>query len=53
MRQEAYNHYFRQGFRRGYEDGYHDDYGYGPHDNGSASILPAVLALILGLQLFN
>ena len=53
VRQSAYNHYFRQGFRRGYEDGYQDDYRYGRYDNGSASILPAVLAVILGLQLFN
>lgn len=53
VRQNAYNHYFRQGFRRGYEDGYYNHYRYGRYNNGSANILPAVLSIILGLQLFN
>jgi hypothetical protein len=53
VRQDAYNHYFRQGFRRGYDDGHQDDYRYGRYSNGSASILPSVLAAVLGLQLFN
>jgi hypothetical protein len=45
-----YNHYFRQGFRRGYEDGYYDRYRYGRYHDGRASILQAVLAMILALQ---
>jgi hypothetical protein len=53
VRQDAYNHYFRQGFRRGYDDGHQDAYRYGRYNNGSASILPTVLSTILGLQLFN
>jgi len=52
VRQEDYNHYFRQGFRRGYSDGYNQDYRYGRYDqnNGSASLLQTVLSLILNLQ---
>jgi hypothetical protein len=45
-----YNYYFRQGFQRGYQDGYGDRYQYGRYDQGNASILQAVLALILNLQ---
>lgn len=54
VRQDTYNHYFRQGFQRGYDDGYYSQQRYGHYDdNNSLSILPVVLAAILGLQLFN
>ena len=45
-----YNHYFREGFRRGYEDGYNSRYQYGRFDNGSYSILDAILSQILNFQ---
>ncbi|HZV22332.1 MAG TPA: hypothetical protein VFF93_01030 [Luteimonas sp.] len=49
--QSDYAYYFRQGFRRGYDDGYHSRDQYGRYDdNGSGSILQAVLAAILNLQ---
>ena len=49
-----YANYFRQGFRRGYEDGYYARGQYGRYDdNGSGSILQAVLAAILNLQPLN
>ena len=48
--QRDYNYYFREGFRRGYQDGYGRQYQYGRYDNGTNSILEAVLALILNLQ---
>ncbi len=49
-----YQHYFRQGFRRGYQDGYSDRYSYGYRRNdGSYGVIAAVLAAIVGLQLFN
>ena len=51
--QADYNYYFRQGFRRGYEDGYYGRDRYGRHDDNSASILAAVLAAILNLQLLR
>ncbi len=42
-----YQYYFRQGFERGYRDGYYGRSQYGRYDNGNASILPAVLSMIL------
>jgi hypothetical protein len=48
-----YSYYFRQGFRRGYEDGYYSRYQYGVYQNGSYSILGAVVNTILGLQSYN
>lgn len=48
--QNAYNYYFRQGFQRGYNDGYNDRSQYGRYNNGSGSILGAVMAVILNLQ---
>ena len=45
-----YAYYFRQGFQRGYDDGYYGRSQYGRYDNDNASILQAVLALILNLQ---
>ena len=48
-----YEHYFREGFRRGYEDGYHSSSRYGGYNNGTLSILGAILEQILGLQLLN
>jgi len=50
VRQEDYNHYFREGFQRGYEDGYYDRRQYGNNTNGSDSLLGAVLEAILNLQ---
>jgi hypothetical protein len=50
VRRDDYNYYFRQGFQRGYQDGYGNRYQYGRYDQGNASILQAVLALILNLQ---
>ena len=51
LSQDDYNHYFRQGFRRGYDDGYYRREQYGRYDdNGSGSLLQAVLAAILNLQ---
>ena len=47
--QSDYNYYFREGFRRGYDDGYASAHRYGTVSNGTASILGAVLAGILGL----
>jgi flagellar biosynthesis/type III secretory pathway protein FliH len=51
--QSEYNHYFREGFRRGYEDGYYSRQNYGVYQNGTYSILGAVLGQILNLALFN
>jgi aryl-phospho-beta-D-glucosidase BglC (GH1 family) len=48
-----YSYYFRQGFRRGYEDGYYSRYQYGSYQNGSYSILGAVVNTILGLQSYD
>jgi len=50
LAQEDYNYYFRQGFQRGYQDGYSSRYQYGRYDNGSYSVLGAVLSKILNLQ---
>jgi len=48
-----YQNYFREGFRRGYEDGYRQSSRYGRYNNGTGSILGAILEGILGLQLLN
>jgi aryl-phospho-beta-D-glucosidase BglC (GH1 family) len=48
-----YSYYFREGFRRGYEDGYYSRYQYGSYNNGSYSIIGAVLNTILGLQPYS
>lgn len=48
-----YQYYFREGFRRGYEDGYYSTSRYGRYNNGTFSILDAILDGILGLQLLN
>jgi flagellar biosynthesis GTPase FlhF len=50
VRQEDYNHYFREGFQRGYEDGYYGRRTYGTNANGSDSLLGTVLNMILNLQ---
>jgi len=50
VRQEDYNHYFREGFRRGYEDGYYSRRQYGSRVDGSDVLLGTVLSVILGLQ---
>ena len=50
VRQEDYNHYFREGFQRGYEDGYYNRRQYGTSTNGSDSLLGTVLNTILNLE---
>ena len=50
VRQDDYNHYFREGFQRGYEDGYYERNTYGANTNGSDSLLGTVLNMILNLQ---
>ena len=50
VRQEDYNHYFREGFQRGYEDGYYNRRQYGTSINGSDSLLGTVLNTILNLE---
>jgi hypothetical protein len=50
VRQDDYNHYFREGFQRGYEDGYYGRRTYGTNANGSDSLLGTVLNTILNLQ---
>ena len=50
VQQDDYNYYFRQGFQRGYEDGYYGRRQYGRNNNGSDSLLSAVLIAVLGLQ---
>lgn len=50
VRQEDYNHYFREGFQRGYEDGYDEHRRYGSSTDGSDTLLGAVLNAILNLQ---
>ncbi|HNV83893.1 MAG TPA: hypothetical protein PLF92_05345 [Arenimonas sp.] len=50
VQQDDYNYYFRQGFQRGYEDGYYGRRKYGRNNNGSDSLLSAVLITVLGLQ---
>ena len=50
VRQDDYNHYFREGFQRGYEDGYYERRTYGTNANGSDSLLGTVLNMILNLQ---
>jgi len=50
IRQDDYNHYFREGFQRGYEDGYYGRRTYGTNANGSDSLLGTVLNMILNLQ---
>lgn len=56
---QEYTHYFREGFQRGYNDGYGSRRQYGTYssnylggydNNGSATILQAVLGTILNLQ---
>ena len=50
VRQDDYNHYFREGFQRGYEDGYYDRRQFGTTTNGSDSLLGTVLSAILNLE---
>ena len=50
VRQDDYNHYFREGFQRGYEDGYYGRRKYGNNINGSDSLLGTVLNAILNLE---
>jgi hypothetical protein len=50
VRQDHYNHYFREGFQRGYEDGYHNRRKYGTSTGGSDSLLGTVLNTILSLE---
>lgn len=50
VRQDDYNHYFREGFQRGYEDGYDDRRQYGASTNGSDFLLDTVLNAILNLE---
>jgi flagellar biosynthesis GTPase FlhF len=50
VRQDDYNHYFREGFQRGYEDGYYGRRTYGTNAKGSDSLFNAVLNQILNLQ---
>jgi hypothetical protein len=50
VRQDDYNHYFREGFQRGYEDGYYGRRTYGTNAEGSDSLLNTVLNKILNLQ---
>jgi flagellar biosynthesis/type III secretory pathway protein FliH len=45
-----YQHYFQQGFQRGYEDGFNSRFRYGSINNGSVSILGAILNQVLNLQ---
>jgi flagellar biosynthesis GTPase FlhF len=49
VRQDDYNHYFREGFRRGYEDGYYNRRKYGG-TAGSDSLKDNVLRSILNLE---
>ncbi|CAN0481056.1 unnamed protein product, partial [Phaeothamnion confervicola] len=46
---DDYRYYFRQGFRRGYADGYNSRSQYGIENDGSMSILTAVMSQILKL----
>ena len=50
VERDDYNYYFRQGFRRGYQDGYNSRYRYGVYENGSYSMLDAILSQVLGFQ---
>lgn len=59
---QEYIHYFREGFKRGYNDGYGSRRQYGRYssnylggydNNGTATILQAVLGTILNLQQMN
>jgi hypothetical protein len=50
VRQDDYNHYFREGFQRGYEDGYYDRRQYGSSTQGTDSLLGTVLNAILNLE---
>jgi hypothetical protein len=64
IRQDEYNHYFREGFQRGYEDGYYDRQKYGrkrDKDDGNLIegindewlIAGGVVAAIIGYQLLT
>ncbi len=60
VRQDEYNHYFREGFQRGYEDGYYGRQNYGRrNDNDSGGIndewliAGAVIAAIIGYELLT
>lgn len=50
VRQDDYNHYFREGFQRGYEDGYYNRQQYGSSATGSDSLMDTVLRSILNLE---
>lgn len=50
VRQDDYNHYFREGFQRGYDDGYYGRRTYGRRDNGAYSMLDQAMTTVLGLQ---
>lgn len=49
MRQQDYNHYFREGFQRGYKDGYYNRRKYGS-TAGSDSLKGNVLKSVLNLE---
>ena len=58
IRQDEYNHYFREGFQRGYEDGYYGRQKYGRrNDSGGINdewlIAGAVVAAIIGYQVLT
>lgn len=48
-----YRYYFRQGFERGYRDGYYGRSQYGLYRSGGATILPAILGMILAFSIDN
>lgn len=53
VRQDDYNHYFREGFQRGYDDGYYSRNTYGRRHDGSYSMLDTVLITVLALQVLR
>ncbi|HEX5755276.1 MAG TPA: hypothetical protein VFY12_02870 [Arenimonas sp.] len=53
VRQDDYNHYFREGFQRGYDDGYYSRNTYGRRHEGSYSMLDTVLITVLALQVLR
>lgn len=60
VNRSQYQYYFQQGFQRGYQDGsnrryendYDGSYEYGTNNNGSMSILGAILNQILNIQTY-
>ena len=53
VREDEYNHYFREGFQRGYEDGYYSRSRYGRYDRGSYNLLGSVLESVFRLELLR